>query len=191
MSLGNQFLQWTYGGRNARVTVWSCFFFVVIGNALMLNLLVAIYGGIFNEIVQKADIEWKTEMYWLMKDFESKTFLPPPISIVETFGLWLYFITRGRKKPVPPKTPAEDSMINSLEILEAYCVQTILDTQEKEKTALDVTSGVIKNREISCGKIHETIQTVDDLRKEVNKRNMEKQEKKRDKMRRELQANPH
>ena len=128
MSLGNQFLQWTYGGRNARVTVWSCFFFVVIGNALMLNLLVAIYGGIFNEIVQKADIEWKTEMYWLMKDFESKTFLPPPISIVETFGLWLYFITRGRKKPVPPKTPAEDSMINSLEILEAYCVQTILDT---------------------------------------------------------------
>ena len=60
MSLGNQFLTWTYSGRNQRVTVWSCFFFVVIGNALMLNLLVAIYGGIFNEIVQKADIEWKT-----------------------------------------------------------------------------------------------------------------------------------
>ncbi|XP_063713304.1 transient receptor potential cation channel subfamily M member 1-like isoform X4 [Symsagittifera roscoffensis] len=183
MSLGNQFLDWTFMGPHFRFTTWMCFFFVVIGNALMLNLLVAIYGGIFNEIVQKADMEWKTEMYWLMKDFKSKTFLPPPISIFETIGLWLHFVCIERKRPVPTKSSEEQDKIASLAILESYCVQTVLDTRNREKTSLDVTNGVIRNREISCGTIQESIQNVHELRTELSNRKHEREEKRRERRR--------
>ena len=44
------------------------------------------------QVIQKSDVEWKTEMYWLMKDFKSKTLLPPPFSIFETFFLGGFYV---------------------------------------------------------------------------------------------------
>ena len=46
--------------------------FMFIGNALMMNLLIAMYKGIFDHVIEKADEEWKTEMYWLNHEFKGQ-----------------------------------------------------------------------------------------------------------------------
>ncbi|XP_075258422.1 uncharacterized protein LOC142350459 [Convolutriloba macropyga] len=71
--------------------------FLLLGNALMLNLLVAIYAAIFNDVQENSEREWKMEMYWLLKDFEAKTILPPPLSLIET-GVQIIAIIRRRCK---------------------------------------------------------------------------------------------
>ena len=57
------------------------------------------HAAIFNDVQENSEREWKMEMYWLLKDFEEKTILPPPLSLIETAVQLARVIHR---KLVPP-----------------------------------------------------------------------------------------
>ena len=53
------------------------------GNALVLNVLIALYRSVFLKVQQRSSLEWTSEMYWLVREFTHNTFCPPPFSMIE------------------------------------------------------------------------------------------------------------
>ncbi|XP_071180049.1 transient receptor potential cation channel subfamily M member 4-like [Mytilus edulis] len=55
--------------------------YLLIGNILLLNLLIAIFSNVFQEVEVNSNIIWKYQMYLLVMEFDTKTALVPPLSI--------------------------------------------------------------------------------------------------------------
>ena len=69
---GELFLDSTIG--NADVPTEMAFYTVVqllFGNALMLNLLIAIYGEIFSAVQETSDSDWKLEFCILVGEYQA------------------------------------------------------------------------------------------------------------------------
>ncbi|XP_063725555.1 transient receptor potential cation channel subfamily M member-like 2 [Symsagittifera roscoffensis] len=60
-----------------------CIVFFLLGNALMLNLLLAIFSEIFKNVFMHSDREFKTEFLMLIREYSSKTTLPVPLMLFE------------------------------------------------------------------------------------------------------------
>ncbi len=83
MSVGHTFHKTVDKGLNPFLTKIVIVCFLFLGNALILNLLVALYGSVYNSISENSSTEWKYEMFWMLEEYKKKTFLPPPVSIFE------------------------------------------------------------------------------------------------------------
>ncbi|XP_005094347.1 transient receptor potential cation channel subfamily M member 3 [Aplysia californica] len=74
--------------------------YLLVGNVLLINLLIAIFSHVF-ETVEKNAIEiWKFQMYFLVMEFQNSPLLFPPFSIIFHFGYllrWLYKTVVCRK----------------------------------------------------------------------------------------------
>ncbi|XP_038045510.1 transient receptor potential cation channel subfamily M member 1-like [Patiria miniata] len=57
--------------------------YLLLGNVLLLNLLIAIFSSIFDEVQTNSLEVWKFELYFLMVEFEDRPALPPPFIILE------------------------------------------------------------------------------------------------------------
>ena len=67
---------------------------VFIGSAMLFNILIAIFGKIFSGVMKKSDEEWKTEVFTMLKDFQKRSLLPPPFSlIVSVYRLAVFLFT--------------------------------------------------------------------------------------------------
>lgn len=57
--------------------------YLLVGNILLLNLLIAIFSHVF-DTVEKNSVEiWKYQMYFLTMEYEKKTTLVPPLSLIQ------------------------------------------------------------------------------------------------------------
>ncbi|XP_052773611.1 transient receptor potential cation channel subfamily M member-like 2 [Mya arenaria] len=67
--------------------------YLMIGNILLLNLLIAIFSNVFHTVEKNSFEIWKFQMYYLVMEYNQKTFLAPPLSIFCHAALalkWLY-----------------------------------------------------------------------------------------------------
>ncbi|XP_071180089.1 transient receptor potential cation channel subfamily M member 8-like isoform X2 [Mytilus edulis] len=55
--------------------------YLMIGNVLLLNLLIAIFSNVFQEVEVNSNRIWKYQMYMLVMEFDTKASLVPPLSI--------------------------------------------------------------------------------------------------------------
>ncbi|XP_061184292.1 transient receptor potential cation channel subfamily M member-like 2 [Saccostrea echinata] len=78
-----------------------CAGYLIMGNVLLFNLLIAIFNHIFTKVEEKSNEIWKFQMYFLTMEFDNKTALVPPLSIIPHVYLcfkWLARKTCCRKK---------------------------------------------------------------------------------------------
>lgn len=71
-----------------------CAGYLIIGSILLFNLLIAIFNHIFTEVEQKSNEIWKFQMYFLTMEFDNKTALVPPLSIIHHLYLCFKWIAR-------------------------------------------------------------------------------------------------
>ena len=57
--------------------------YLLIGNVLLLNLLIAIFTSIYEEINVNSNDVWKWEMYRLCEEYDNRPGLCPPFVIIE------------------------------------------------------------------------------------------------------------
>lgn len=65
--------------------------FQVFGNALLLNLLVAMFSNTFDEIQQNAALMWRYQRYSLLENYHTQPPFPPPLNLLYyymRFILW-------------------------------------------------------------------------------------------------------
>ncbi|XP_072177786.1 transient receptor potential cation channel subfamily M member-like 2 [Diadema setosum] len=73
--------------------------YLLIGNVLLLNLLIAIFSQVFEEVQENSMVIWRYEYYFLVIEFKDKPWLPPPfIIIVHMFEVtrWLFRLCMRR-----------------------------------------------------------------------------------------------
>nr|XP_027237709.1 transient receptor potential cation channel trpm-like [Penaeus vannamei] len=116
---------------NAKEYTWAVnlmlFIYLIIGNIMLLNLLIAIFTYVFDEVQENSMEIWKFEMYRLIREYDSKPALVPPFVVLEY--VWrilkaVWKVTCRRKKE-----NLEDYMkytLTSLKIFEKECIQTFL-----------------------------------------------------------------
>ena len=57
--------------------------YLLIGNVMLLNLLIAIFTSVFEDVRENSMIIWKYEMYRLVEEYDQKPGLAPPLVIFE------------------------------------------------------------------------------------------------------------
>ncbi|VDI11958.1 Hypothetical predicted protein [Mytilus galloprovincialis] len=74
--------------------------YLMIGNILLLNLLIAIFSNVFHAVQVNSNRIWKYQMYLLVMEFDTKASLVPPLSIFIHIYLlfkWIFRHTCCRK----------------------------------------------------------------------------------------------
>ncbi|XP_069954618.1 transient receptor potential cation channel subfamily M member-like 2 [Cherax quadricarinatus] len=59
------------------------FFYLIIGNIMLLNLLIAIFTYVFDEVQENSMEIWKFEMLRLIQEYDFKPALVPPFVVIE------------------------------------------------------------------------------------------------------------
>ncbi|XP_059174640.1 transient receptor potential cation channel subfamily M member-like 2 [Physella acuta] len=75
--------------------------YLLIGNVLLLNLLIAIFSHVFDTVEKNAIDIWKFQMYSLVMEFKNRPLLFPPLSIlsdISTFFQWVYKKISAKKR---------------------------------------------------------------------------------------------
>lgn len=75
------------------VTLVLLAIYLIIANVMLLNLLIAIFTSVFEEVHENSKELWKWEMYGLVEEYDKKPGLAPPLVIIENLfkllkGIW-------------------------------------------------------------------------------------------------------
>ena len=65
------------------VTLIFLAIYLLIGNVMLLNLLIAIFTSVFEDVQENSKRLWKYEMYRLVEEYDQKPGLAPPLVILE------------------------------------------------------------------------------------------------------------
>lgn len=67
------------------VTITKVFLaiYLLAGNVMLLNLLIAIFTSVFEEVQENSNEVWKWEMYRLCAEYDGRPGLAPPLTIIE------------------------------------------------------------------------------------------------------------
>ena len=57
--------------------------YLLVGNVMLLNLLIAIFTSVFEDVQENSKEVWKYEMYRLVEEYDQKPGLAPPFVIIE------------------------------------------------------------------------------------------------------------
>ena len=63
--------------------------YVVIGNVLLINLLIAMFSSTYEQVQENADQIWKFNRYKLVYEFVNVPILPPPLSLLSYMAFYL------------------------------------------------------------------------------------------------------
>ena len=76
--------------------------YLLIGNVMLLNLLIAIFTSVFEEVHKNSREIWKWEMYRLVEEYDQRPGLAPPFVILEDLwkllkGIWKLTCRRNKE----------------------------------------------------------------------------------------------
>ena len=74
---------WTSIQNATTITPVLLAIYLLIGNVLLLNLLIAIFTSIYEEINVNSNDVWKWEMYRLCEEYDNRPGLAPPLVVIE------------------------------------------------------------------------------------------------------------
>ncbi|XP_076644273.1 transient receptor potential cation channel, subfamily M isoform X2 [Halictus rubicundus] len=114
--------------------------YLLIANILMINLLIAVFNNIFNEVNAVAHQVWMFQRFTVVMEYEQKPVLPPPLIVVSHIYLLvkylLRYVTQG-------KASTGETYDNGLKLfLEADDMQRLYDFEE------DCVEGYFREQEL-------------------------------------------
>ncbi|XP_063721587.1 transient receptor potential cation channel trpm-like [Symsagittifera roscoffensis] len=120
--------------------------FFLLGNALMLNLLVAIFSEIFNNVFMHSDREFKTEFLMLIKEYSSKTTLPVPLLLFELiYKLLVHLINKLDSSDAPINLKrTNDFRLEELQVIRYF------ENQSSNKMIANIESRLNIGETVSC-----------------------------------------
>jgi hypothetical protein len=59
--------------------------YVVVGNVLLINLLIAMFSSTFAKVQENSDVIWKSNRYKLVYGYVNVPLLPRPLSLISFF----------------------------------------------------------------------------------------------------------
>uniref|UniRef100_A0A2C9KDE9 TRPM SLOG domain-containing protein n=1 Tax=Biomphalaria glabrata TaxID=6526 RepID=A0A2C9KDE9_BIOGL len=123
-------------------------FYLLIGNVLLLNLLIAIFSHVFDTVEKNAIEIWKFQMYFLVMEFHNRPMLFPPFSIIPLLltGLRALCSKIFKKK----KDKSEKVVQHTLEYLSLFEKEMMANKQRATKAnimqSLDMKFNILQSR---------------------------------------------
>lgn len=76
------------------ITPFAMSVYLLVANILLINLLIAVFNNIFNEVNAVAHQVWMFQRFTVVMEYEQKPVLPPPLIILSHIYLLIRFIIR-------------------------------------------------------------------------------------------------
>ena len=127
--------------------------YLLIGNVMLLNLLIAIFTAVFDDVQENSKDVWKYEMYRLVEEYDEKPGMAPPFVIFEL----LYRLAKKIWKETC-RTEKENldtliiGMLETLDLFEkdslnSYIAKKVKDEENKMETKIAVMENKLKDLE--------------------------------------------
>ncbi|CAF1935055.1 unnamed protein product, partial [Rotaria magnacalcarata] len=115
--------------------------FVVLSNILLLNVLIAMFNQTIGDVIKKSKTVWRYQRFWLVDECNTKTILPPPLSIVchlVSFIIYLLdLIICCARSPDKPESENNYYQMNLEKVYaEKYWKSNVFNRDVKPKTDL-------------------------------------------------------
>lgn len=112
--------------------------YLLIGNVMLLNLLIAIFTSVYDQVSDHSREVWRWEMFRLLSEYDTKPGLAPPLVIIEDVWKLLKFIWKRtcRRK----REDLESMMISDLEMLSLFekdCLHDFLLKENNSREAIN------------------------------------------------------
>ena len=118
------------------VTVFFLAIYMLVGNVMLLNLLIAIFTAVFEEVQENSVEVWKFEMFRLVEEYDRKPVLPVPFTpFEEAYRLCkkvFECVCKSGKENVDFSMPR---MIETLALLEQDSLNTFLNKKVEEESS--------------------------------------------------------
>ena len=92
--------------------------YLLIGNVMLLNLLIAIFTSVFDKVNENSKEVMKWEMYYLATEYDRKPGLAPPLVIIE--DIWKLLKNIWKLTCRSKKEDLESMMVEALETLDLF-----------------------------------------------------------------------
>ncbi|XP_070540273.1 transient receptor potential cation channel subfamily M member-like 2 [Ptychodera flava] len=127
--------------------------YLIIGNLLLLNILIAIFSGVYQRIEANSRREWRHKRYFLVREYQEKPSLPAPFSIcIYIYRIIKYCFSKCQKQGVNNDilylhgTNVDDERRN-LNELELKCLDSYKRRQQqKEQPSLETKLSQLEKR---------------------------------------------
>lgn len=142
--------------------------YLLVANILLINLLIAVFNNIFNEVNSVSHQVWMFQRFTVVMEYEQKPVLPPPLIVL----CHLYLLTKYLKRKMRGERETYDNGLklflekDDLERLydfEEECVEGYF--AEKEFKLLQSTDERIK---ITTERVENIVQKVEDINTKEN-----------------------
>ncbi|CAG0898776.1 unnamed protein product, partial [Cyprideis torosa] len=112
--------------------------YLLVANILLINLLIAVFNNIFNEVNQVSHQVWMFQRFTVVMEYEQKPILPPPLMVLNHIYLLLRMLRRhisGKKKTFSHglKLFLSGDQLERIHDFEEECMEGYF--REKEKQA--------------------------------------------------------
>ena len=129
---------------------------LLIGMAILLNILIAIFGKIYSKVQQKSDEEWKNEVFTLLRDFQHRSILPHPLCILHSVYyiiVWYRdYVTPTRNDTQSPKFSVCESPVE-VSRFEQMVVQIMLRGKNSKRSKENLASHSLKIKNQICERL--------------------------------------
>ena len=112
-------------------------FYLLIGNVMLLNLLIAIFTSVYDQVSEHSKEVWRWEMFRLASEYDTKPGLAPPLVIIE--DVWKLLKALWKKTCRRHKEDLESLMVRDLEMLSLFekdCLHEFLSRESNTKEAV-------------------------------------------------------
>ncbi|XP_011055821.1 PREDICTED: transient receptor potential cation channel trpm [Acromyrmex echinatior] len=150
--------------------------YLLVANILLINLLIAVFNNIFNEVNAVAHQVWMFQRFTVVMEYEQKPVLPPPlITICHIYLLLRYFlkhITQG-------KSGTGETSDNGLKLfLEADDMERLYDFEEDcvegyfREQELKLQMSTEERVKITTDRVENMHQKIEDINKKESNQNV-------------------
>ncbi|XP_076249025.1 transient receptor potential cation channel, subfamily M [Calliopsis andreniformis] len=149
--------------------------YLLIANILLINLLIAVFNNIFNEVNAVAHQVWMFQRFTVVMEYEQKPVLPPPLIVVCHIYLlvkyFLRYVTQG-------KATTGETYDNGLKLfLEADDMERLYDFEEDcvegyfREQELKLQMSTEERVKITTERVENMHQKIEDIEKKENTQN--------------------
>lgn len=149
--------------------------YLLVANILLINLLIAVFNNIFNEVNAVAHQVWMFQRFTVVMEYEQKPVLPPPLIIVSHIYLLVKYIIRYVRQGEMRSTEAYD---NGLKLfLEADDMERLYDFEEEcvegyfREQELKLQMSTDERVKVTTERVEHMHQKIEDINKKENNQN--------------------
>eukprot|EP01099_Mayorella_cantabrigiensis_P004060 TRINITY_DN3051_c0_g1_i1.p1 TRINITY_DN3051_c0_g1~~TRINITY_DN3051_c0_g1_i1.p1 ORF type:complete len:164 (-),score=57.04 TRINITY_DN3051_c0_g1_i1:58-549(-) len=108
--------------------------YLILGQILLQNLLIAMMADTYSEIRDNSDEEWKFSRYLLVHEYKTANLIPPPLNLIELiFNVFQYlFSLLHGEEPPPAPIPDDEDFVKAMSELRAAFVDEEKKNDQKK-----------------------------------------------------------